>query len=101
MAGVRHIVMFRFADATSQERITEIVKDLVALKGLVPDIDNLTWGTNNSPEGLNKGLTHCFVLDFADAAARDTYLPHPSHAAFVKSLGDDVADVCVLDYTLD
>ena len=100
MSGVRHIVMFRFADTASRERIAEIIAQFAALQHQVPGIAGFSWGTNNSPEGLNKGLTHCFVLDFPDAAARDAYLPHPDHDAFVKFLGDDVADACVFDYAV-
>ena len=29
-----------------------------ALKGLIPDIDSLEWGTNVSAEGLTKGFSH-------------------------------------------
>ena len=57
-------------------------------------------GVNNSPENLNHGFTHSFLLTFENAAARDVYLPHPSHAAFGELLKElnAVADVFVFDY---
>lgn len=99
MPAVRHIVMLRFNDGATPERITEVAAGFGALAHEIPGIAAIEWGTNNSPEDKNKGLTHCFLLDFVDAKARDDYLPHPVHVAFANSLGDVVADVCVFDYT--
>ena len=57
------------------------------------------WGRNNSPENLNNGLTHCFLVTFANEQDRDLYLPHPAHVAFVKNhLEGNLESVCVLDY---
>lgn len=98
MPGIRHIVMFRFKEGTSPDRVTEVVAGFGALKQKIDGITAFEWGANNSPEGKHKGLTHCFLLDFVDEAARDAYLPHPIHVAFANSLGDVVEDVCVFDY---
>ena len=57
-------------------------------------------GTDNSPEGLAKGFTHCFNLTFADDVARAVYLPHPDHLAFVEILKPTLDDVLVLDYAV-
>ena len=73
---IRHTVFCRFkSDADIQAVFT-------ALKGLqqkIPGILAITCGADNSPEGLQKGFTHAFSVDFTDAAARDAYLPHPEH----------------------
>ncbi|PSL17235.1 Dabb family protein [Shimia abyssi] len=95
---LRHVVMLGFKDGVSEGVVQEIVERFVALKGLVPGIEALEWGVNNSPEGLNNGLSHCFLLDFATEAARDAYLPHPDHAAFADWVGQYVETVTVLDY---
>ena len=57
-------------------------------------------GVNNSPENLNQGFTHVYQLTFVNAAARDTYLPHPAHKAFGALLGTlGVLDAAfVVDY---
>ena len=34
-----------------------------------------------SPEGLGKGFNDGFIMDLADAAARDGYLVDPAHQA--------------------
>jgi len=95
---LRHVVMFGFKTGTSPEEVAEIVCRFTALKDLVPGIEAFEWGENNSPEGLNQGLSHCFFLCFATAAARDAYLPHPDHKAFADWVGQWVEHVTVLDY---
>jgi len=98
MQRLRHVVMFGFTDGTTPEQLDEIVARFAALKGLIEGIDSFEWGTNVSPEGLNQGLTHCFVLTFATEAARDAYLPHPEHMAFVEFIKPFVTTVTVVDY---
>jgi hypothetical protein len=68
------------------------------LKGKIPEIKSLKWGTNVSPEKHDKGFTHCFVLTFAGDKERDAYLVHPDHKAFGKVLGPVMADVFVIDF---
>ena len=70
----------------------------VALREQISDVRSLEWGTDVSPEGLAKGFTHAFLLSFDDAAARDAYLPHPAHQAFVAQLQPLLDDVLVIDY---
>ena len=98
MSGLTHLVMLRIKPGTPEARVAEIATGFGALKDLIPGITHFEWGHNASPEGKDKGLTHCFRLDFVDAAARDAYLPHPDHVAFAESLRDAVEDVCVIDY---
>ena len=98
MGRLRHVVMFGFTDETTPDQVDEIVDRFAALKDLIEGIDSFEWGANVSPEGLNQGLSHCFVLTFADEAARDAYLPHPEHMAFVDFVKPFVAHVTVLDY---
>ncbi|MEM1400801.1 MAG: Dabb family protein [Pseudomonadota bacterium] len=95
---LRHVVMLGFKAGTSQAEIDEIVRRFAALEGEVPGIEAFEWGVNNSPEGLNQGLSHCFLLTFATEAARDTYLPHPNHKAFADWVGEWVETVTVVDY---
>ena len=55
-------------------------------------------GTNNSPEGLDKGFTNCFFVTFKDKAGRKAYVPRPAHQEFVQLLGPSLDDVLVIDY---
>jgi len=99
-AHIRHIVCLKFKPETISESILEVEKKFPALKQSVPGIISIEWGLNNSPEGLNKGFTHCFIVTFANELARSTYLPHPAHQAFVEILKPLLDDVFVFDYNL-
>jgi len=83
---IRHIVLIKFKRELDGAAIERALASVVALKGKIDGIVSVTTGANNSPEGLEKGFRHGFVVDFADAAARDAYLPHPEHVKVGKGL---------------
>jgi hypothetical protein len=93
-----HVVSFKFKDATTQDEIHRVEEAFRALKTKIPQIKKLVWGLNNSPEGLNKGCTHVWVLTFAAEADRDAYLVHPDHKEFGKLVGPLLGDVFVADF---
>lgn len=95
---LRHVVLFKFKKDTPAEKIGEIEKAFAALQQKIPQIHDYEWGLNNSPENLNKGFTHCFVLSFKSEEDRAVYLPHPDHQAFGSLLGSSLEDVLVVDY---
>lgn len=95
---LRHVVLFKFKEGTSQEDIKKVEDAFSALPLKIPEIKGYEWGTNNSPEGLDKGFTHCFFLTFDSEEDRAIYLPHPDHKAFGAVLGPHLEDVLVLDY---
>ncbi|WP_266368687.1 Dabb family protein [Tellurirhabdus rosea] len=95
---VQHIVLFKFKPETKPEKVAEIVAAFEALPSKIKEIKRLEWGTNNSPEKLNKGLTHAFILTFDSEKDRDAYLPHPAHKEFGKVVGSWLADVTVVDF---
>jgi hypothetical protein len=95
---LRHVVLFKFKDGTSSEDIKKIEAAFSALPSKISEIKGYEWGLNNSPEGLEKGFTHCFFLSFESEEDRATYLPHPDHKAFGAVLRPHLDDVLVLDY---
>ena len=95
---IRHVVLFRFKPDASQEAVRQVEQAFAALADSIDEVEELEWGVNNSPEGKDRGFTHCFSLGFADAAARDAYLIHPTHKAFSGLAGPSLADVLVIDY---
>lgn len=95
---LRHVVLFKFKAGTSPEKVTEIIDAFSALPSKIPEIKGYEWGLNNSPEGLNKGLTHAFLLTFKSEEDRAIYLPHPDHKAFGELLSPHLEDVTVVDY---
>jgi hypothetical protein len=98
---LRHVVLFGFEKAQSPAAIAEVVRRFAELKALVPGIDDFEWGENSSPEGLDHGHSHVFLLTFANARARDAYLVHLDHGAFSNWVQSFVSVVTVLDYWVE
>ena len=95
---LRHIVMFKFKDASSKEDVRKVVDAFRSLKVSIPQVAAFEYGTNNSPEGLENGFTHCFLVSFKTEADREIYLPHPKHKEFVEVLKPHLDKVQVFDY---
>ncbi len=95
---LRHVVLFKFTDASTPEEVKKVEDAFVALKGKISLIKDFEWGKNNSPENLNQGLTHCFLATFHSEKDRDEYLVHPDHQAFVEVLKPHLDKVTVIDY---
>lgn len=95
---LRHAVFFSFKESSSQADIDSVVDAFQSLPSKIGSIIDFQWGTNNSPEPLDDGFTHAFVLTFADEAGRAAYLPHPDHAAFGGVLRPHMKDVFVIDF---
>ena len=96
---LRHAVFFSFKESSSEEDVQGVADAFAALPEKIDVITDFQWGANNSPEGLDDGFTHCFLLTFADTGGRDTYIPHPAHAGdFADTLRPHMKDVFVFDY---
>ena len=97
---LRHIVVFKYKPTATQEQISEVNREFGKLKDRIPGIIDFEYGVNDSPEGLDQGFTHVYLLTFESPEARDTYLPHPRHAEFGEFLGgmDILEEVFVVDY---
>lgn len=76
---IRHCVFIRFQATVADAERQSILSDIAALQRLVPGYLTYTAGANVSPEGLGKDYNSGFIIDFADAGARDAYLVHPAH----------------------
>ena len=95
----RHVVLFKFKATASAETVTGIEDAFRAFCASLPFVTDYEWGRNSSPEGLDEGFTHCFVVSFAGPEGRDAYLPHPAHQAFVSRwLDPNLEKVCVVDF---
>ncbi|GAB5406992.1 MAG: Dabb family protein [Aureliella sp.] len=95
---LRHVVMFKFKDSSSKEDIQGVVDAFRKLPSKIPTIADFEYGTNNSPEGLADGFTHCFLVSFKSEKDREVYLPHEAHKAFVEVLKPHLDKVMVIDY---
>jgi hypothetical protein len=95
---LRHVVLFKFKETSSAADVKKVEDAFRALPSKIKEVKSLEWGTNNSPEGLAQGFTHCFFVSFTSEKDREVYLPHPAHAAFVEVLKPHLDKVLVIDY---
>ncbi len=95
---LRHVVLFKFKNGTTDDQIRKVVDAFRALKDKIPVIQDFEYGTDVSVENKAHGFTHCFFVTFADEKARDAYLPHPDHKAFGTLVRPLLDDVLVVDY---
>ncbi|MBO1038409.1 Dabb family protein [Brucella pituitosa] len=99
---IRHIVLIRFRSDIGSDDIADVLNQVVALREKIEGIVAVSTGGNVSPEALEKGFRHGFVVDFADAAARDAYLPHPDHVVvgtrLVELAENGIEGILVFDY---
>jgi hypothetical protein len=96
---IRHVVLCRFREDAD---VAAVCAAISSLQHKIPGILSVTCGKDNSPEGLQKGFTHGFTVDFVDAAARDNYLPHPAHQVVgkmvVAALDGGLSGLAVIDW---
>ncbi|MCI0684192.1 MAG: Dabb family protein [Gemmataceae bacterium] len=97
MSQVHHVVLVTFKPGHDGQA-PALFDALWALKAKLPGMQGYRYGLNSSPEGLNQGFTHGFVMTFADAAARDQYLVHPDHEAVKAKFLPLVEKVLVFDF---
>ncbi len=98
MAKIKHIALIKFKESTSPEQIDQVFEVLLDMSDSIDGIEDYVAGPNNSPEGLNQGYTHGFVMTFSDAAARDAYLPHAEHEKATAFFVPLVESVLVFDF---
>jgi hypothetical protein len=95
---LKHVVLFTFKASSSKAAVDSVVKAFNHLYGTVPQVKNMEWGLNMSPEHLDQGFTHCFSLTFSNEKDLADYQLHPAHKAFQTILKPHMDKVFVVDY---
>ena len=95
---LRHVVLLTFKATSSKEDVAKVTRTFNDLYGKVPEVKNMEWGLNMSPEHLDQGFTHCFVLTFSSEKDLASYQVHPAHKAFQEVLKPHMDKVFVVDY---
>ncbi|MDW3225232.1 MAG: Dabb family protein [Paracoccaceae bacterium] len=78
---IRHIVLTKFKPETPEDAIAEIYAGLSALSENLPGAQNFTGGRSDSPEQIERGYMHGFVIDFDDWDALQRYANNEAHKA--------------------
>ena len=99
---IRHVVLFKLKSGVDTATVENVFSALKELAHKIPGIISISTGRDNSPEGLQRGHSHGFTVDFVNGAARDAYLPHPAHqavGAMIVSITEGGVDgICVVDW---
>ncbi len=94
-AKVHHIVLLKMKRL---DKVGPLFAALERLNGPIGGIESFQAGPYASPEGLNQGYTHGFLMTFTDAAARDAYLVHPEHEQVKNEFLPFVEGVVAFDF---
>lgn len=78
---IRHIVLTKFKPAVSEATIKGIYDGLAAVTDKLPGAANFTGGRSHSPEQIERGYMHGFVIDFDSWEALQTYADNEEHKA--------------------
>lgn len=78
---IRHIVLTKFKADTDPAEIAAIYAGLAELVSRLPGASGFAGGRSHSPEGIERGYSHGFVIDFASWADLRIYADHPDHQA--------------------
>lgn len=98
---IRHIVLVRFQPEVSEARIADLFAELHQIRGQVSGLLAITAGKSESPEQIERGYMHGFVVDFTDWAALQAYQDHPDHkrlgAGLVAAATGGIDGILVFD----
>ena len=100
MTQVKHFGVFAFKPGISAERIDHCFAEMRSMVGRIPGLLDMAHGVYESPEGLDDGFTHGFIMTFENAAARDAYLPHPEHERVKAIVVPCLERVVVFDFAV-
>lgn len=96
-----HLVIFKFNDAITPEREQELLAKLLAFKGRIPGLVELTAGMNVTEETGNRhGYSLGLRATFESLEALRAYGPNPIHQDFVQGLAGVLENVVVVDYPI-
>jgi Stress responsive A/B Barrel Domain len=76
---IRHIVLIKFKEIVLPSTIDAIFADLADIKQKIPGVLSITSGKSHSPEKIERGYLHGFIIDFVDWFALEAYQQHPDH----------------------
>ncbi|EEF43148.1 stress-response A/B barrel domain-containing protein HS1 [Ricinus communis] len=96
---VHHLVMAKFKEDITPEKIEELIEGYANLVNLVPPMKAFHWGTDVSIENLNEGFTHIFHATIESREGLAEYVNHPAHIEFGNLMTPAMEKVIVVDFS--
>jgi hypothetical protein len=98
VASISHVVLVSWKSG-KQIHAEELVRPSVrGFVGTIPGVLAVVEGHSTSPEGLEDGYHHGFIVTPATPqAARDAYLNHSNHRPVAEAIGAAAERIVVFD----
>lgn len=96
-ATITHVVLTQWRPDATPAALAALAPLIDRFAAEIPGVVSAVYGPSVSPEGLEGEFEWGLVVTFADAEARDGYLPHPTHAPVAALIGRHAERVVVFD----
>ena len=83
---IRHIVLIRFRTDVTEAQIAAMFAEIEEIRTKISGVLAITSGRSESPEKIERGYMHGFVVDFEGWDALAAYQTHPDHKALGAKL---------------
>lgn len=92
-----HVVLFSWTATAPPDVEDRFDRALRSVRETISGVLDVSHGPSVSTEGLEQGHGYALYVRFADAAARDAYLPHPSHTPVADLITAHADNLLVFD----
>ncbi|MEY4640491.1 MAG: hypothetical protein RLZZ227_485 [Pseudomonadota bacterium] len=93
---LHHYVFIKYRAGTSDAHIAEFVKRTLALRSMIPEIEDLEIGRDMLHEARSWDLV--LIMRFASVEALQRYQPHPEHVKVKEFNTPQVDSVASVDF---
>ncbi|KAL5541470.1 hypothetical protein UlMin_009180 [Ulmus minor] len=95
---VKHVLLAKFKEGTSDDEIDNLIKGYANLVNLIQPMKAFHWGKDVSIENLHQGFTHIFESTFESTEGVAEYVAHPVHVEYATKFLASLEKVLVFDY---
>ena len=97
MTEIIHVVLIRWSPSAPDDLADRVDRAVRGVREAVAGVVEVSHGPNVSVENLERGYEYGLYVRFADASARDAYLPHPAHLPLAELITTHAASFVVVD----
>ena len=96
-----HVVLLRWGPSTPPDVLTRFDDAVRSVRDAIPGVVEASHGPSVSVEHLEQGYDYGLYVRFADADARDAYLPHPTHRPLADLITTHAETFLVFDLAVE
>ncbi|KAL5700347.1 Stress-response A/B barrel domain-containing protein hs1 [Ranunculus cassubicifolius] len=95
---VKHILLARFKDDISQDRIDQLIKGYANFVSIIEPVKAFQWGKDVSRDNLHMAYTHIFESSFESLEDVAEYISDPVRLEFADEFMSALDKILVIDY---